>query len=49
MRKIKASKIVEIVAKMCEDANINLSQDTVWAIRSAVLREKNKKWVLKYV
>ena len=43
MRKIKASKIVEIVAKMCEDANINLSQDTVWAIRSAVLREKNKR------
>ncbi len=43
MRKIKASKIVNVVEKMCVEANVNLAQDTVWAIRSAVLREKNKR------
>lgn len=43
MKKIKSSKISQIVEKMCFEANTNLAQDTVWAIRSAVLREKNKR------
>jgi len=42
MREIKASKITEVVKKLCMDANVYLPDDVIRAIKQAKEREESQ-------
>ncbi len=41
MRKIDVLNIADVVARLCVEANVNLRNDVVWAIKRSLRREKN--------